>query len=371
MQEVGHISRIRPDDRRYSTLSNPSPTAEPPRSIPCLDGLRAISILLVIYEHFYRLGYRNRAVVPALEWIPFTGTTGVVLFFIISGFLITTLLLRERTKKGGISFKNFYIRRCLRIFPPFYFYLVCIGIGTLLGWFSATPKAFVFSALYLFNLYPGNDSTIIGHTWSLSIEEQFYLLWPFAIAVFTPRTSLALAVLGITAWPALRFLKKGYLFSPDPRTALDTAALDTILFGCLLAFIYNDDSLRRKFSGWTHGSWLLVACCIVLTLDYTCFSSIPSSLTFLCPWGRNLALTGILWWAVENANHPIGKILQSAPLVFIGVQSYSLYLWQQPFFGRDSWLCQPPQNVLATFLCAYLSYRFIERALMGLRSRFR
>lgn len=345
--------------------------SEPPRSIPCLDGLRAISILLVIYEHFYRLDFRNRSVVPILEWIPFTGTTGVVLFFIISGFLITTLLLRERREKGRISFGKFYLRRCLRIFPPFYFYLLCIAIGTAAGIFSAKPAAFVASGLYLFNFYPGNDSTIIGHTWSLSIEEQFYLAWPFVVATVAPSRAIVVACLGIIAWPALRFLKHGYLFNPNPRTALDTAALDTILFGCILAFVYNNPKLRERTKGWISSYWVLLISLAVLTLDYTCFHLVAPGFSFVCPWARNLSLTVILWWAVENPHTSVGKLLQSRPMVWIGIQSYSLYLWQQPFFGRDSWFCLPPQNLIGALVCAQLSYLYIERSFNSWRSKLR
>lgn len=213
------------------------------RSIPSLDGLRALSVFAVI------LGHTNS---EWLDRIPFNrlfrdGERGVVMFFVISGFIITHLLLKELAQQGRISLKRFYLRRTLRIFPPFYVYLLTIAILSLLDWVQVTPASMLAAATYTWNYLPWAGGWVIGHCWSLTLEEQFYLLWPGCIAIFGRRASLSIAV-GIIlfsplsrvatyyAWPALRGHTGMMLHS----------RLDTIMVGCLLALII-DMNLWTKF----------------------------------------------------------------------------------------------------------------------------
>src|SRR6266545_3183390 len=135
--------------------------------IPALDGMRAVAVFLVIFYHF------------GFDWVP--GAHGVMIFFVLSGFLITRLLLLENEKFGRISLKAFYLRRVLRIFPAFYCYWgILVAFLLLTGKQILWPHAW--SALsYLSNYYValnGDPNNGFSHTWSLGIEEQFYLLWP-------------------------------------------------------------------------------------------------------------------------------------------------------------------------------------------------
>ena len=162
------------------TTVSASPTASEVRlkdylrrpEIPALHGIRALSAMAIVVYH---LGY---------EWA--NGDYGVIWFFVLSGFLITHLLLKEQAKTGSISIKGFYIRRSLRILPAFYGYcalyiLASIAIGRALQW-----PPIIASALYVNNYYAalhGRTNTM-GHLWSLAVEEQFYLLWPLALTAF-------------------------------------------------------------------------------------------------------------------------------------------------------------------------------------------
>ena len=153
--------------------------------IPSLDGLRAISIGMVLTAHL-------AASVTALEHRPLllytigNGNRGVSVFFVISGFLITSLLLKERELTGKISLRDFYLRRAFRILPPFWVFLACIAVIWKLRIIETSWTNLGVALIFLRDYIPGDWWT--GHSWSLSVEEQFYLLWP-AILVFLERVS--------------------------------------------------------------------------------------------------------------------------------------------------------------------------------------
>src|SRR5947209_3439497 len=141
------------------------------RRIPSLDGLRAISITLVMLSHLLKWKHISVAVLGAY------GSLGVFIFFVLSGYLITNLLLREYQRTSTISLRDFYLRRAFRIFPAAFVFLVVVIVlyRHQMTWFHVAA-----AVLYVANM----DITrpwIFGHLWSLSIEEQFYLLWPFAL----------------------------------------------------------------------------------------------------------------------------------------------------------------------------------------------
>jgi len=139
--------------------------------IPSLDGVRAISITLVVMCHLANWKHIS------LPFPTIYGSLGVRIFFVLSGFLITKLLLREHERTETISLRDFYIRRAYRIFPAAAVYLLVI---TIIYWHQLRWYSIAASALYVMNMqsYP---PWMLGHLWSLSIEEQFYLLWPFAL----------------------------------------------------------------------------------------------------------------------------------------------------------------------------------------------
>ncbi len=340
-----------------------------PRRIPCLDGLRALAVILVVLEHGRLEGPEGGF--PALAWFPFDGRTGVALFFVLSGFLITSLLLDERERAGRISLWRFYLRRAVRILPPFYLYL---AMAILLGELADEPIAageLLASGAFCRNLYAGSESWLLSHTWSLSVEEQSYLLWPLALAFLPPRRAAWLGCVLILVWPVVRGWRHGDLALAGGESALRVAALDSILYGCLLALLARREpavALLRKLAS---RQWVLVVPALLWTV-HALAPAWPAALFAMLPALRNLCLVWLLWWCLNNAGHPIGRVLESRPVVLLGLISYSLYLWQPPFFWDPSlWICRFPQNVAGLLVTASLSYLLVERPVNRLRSRWR
>ncbi|MDO8941596.1 MAG: acyltransferase, partial [Desulfobacterales bacterium] len=150
--------------------------------IPSLDGLRAISITLVLLGHLSGTQGFVRLNLGVGDY----AHLGVVVFFVISGFLITRLLLSEHAKRGSISLKLFYARRTLRLFPASYAFVGCVWLLWLAGIVPLQSRDLWHAVTYTVNYAP-DIAWSVGHLWSLSVEEQFYLLWPFAFVTMGPR----------------------------------------------------------------------------------------------------------------------------------------------------------------------------------------
>lgn len=173
--------------------------------MPGLDGLRAISVLWVVLFH---LSYHQHAFGDGPVAAVFNaGHFGVSIFFVISGFLITSLLLREECHRGTVSFRGFYFRRAFRILPAAFFYLLCMAAFMALTGRSSTPLQWLACLLFFrnFNL-PGGESVgdagvLTGHFWSLSVEEQFYLFWPLLLRLLPRPWRLKATVAAFLAAP--------------------------------------------------------------------------------------------------------------------------------------------------------------------------
>ena len=151
------------------------------------DTLRGVSIILVLLAH---LGLYHHLpenyFIRIRVWSLMSGGTGVLIFFTLSGFLITKILLRELGEFKNINFKNFYARRFIRLLPPLLLFYVAIGILMHLGMIQSTSTGFLFSLFYIYNFVPNQFYTAeLGHTWSLAVEEQYYLIWPFIIGLLS------------------------------------------------------------------------------------------------------------------------------------------------------------------------------------------
>ncbi|MBV8782143.1 MAG: acyltransferase, partial [Phycisphaerae bacterium] len=155
-----------------------SASSSSPKRIESLDGLRALAIVLVLAFHMRESGAFAHAWINA---VAAKGQFGVEIFFVLSGFLITMLLLREEQKHGRIDLKMFYIRRGFRILPPAMTYLLVVAVLAIVG-VSTASGDLATSALFVRNFFSWG-STDTGHFWTLAIEEQFYLLWPLALVV--------------------------------------------------------------------------------------------------------------------------------------------------------------------------------------------
>ncbi len=326
----------------------------PSRRIPSLDGLRAISICLVLLGHL--LGTRN---FPAsLRFIGSYANFGVRVFFVISGYLITTLLLKEHDRTGSIDLGEFYRRRAYRILPAAYLYLVLICI---LAW-SQLPALNVFMAFgYASNYFVPSNPWLLGHLWSLSIEEQFYLIWPFALAIaFTRGRKIALAV--VLAAPILRivfyFAGFQYIEYYFPTVA------DAIATGCLLAILWPD---LKRFDHYLRSPAVAIVAVLTLAIPQLRGSGLENRIYQTVGVSvMHLGIAVCIYNAIENR----WRWLNFPFITWMGGISYSLYLWQQPFLNRNDqshWWTAFPQNVFLAVAAAASCYYFVERPFLQLR----
>jgi peptidoglycan/LPS O-acetylase OafA/YrhL len=340
------------------------------RSIPSLDGLRALSVLMVIAAH------TNGSLTRLIPGIPFWlymawGALGVQTFFVISGFLITHLLLKELHATGAISLKHFYFRRALRIFPAFYVYLAVASAVTLAGWAPGTLRAFVVAGTYTWN-YLGGGSDLVVHTWSLSLEEQFYLLWPAALLLLGTRKSLKLAIWVILLSPVSRVVT--YFLAPNHRALLNAmlhTGLDSIMFGCLLAILWRNVRFNQFVRPWIRG-WVAACAAAYSMVIGPVFlgARYRGSYGFVFGFTLNaICLSLILIYVVRLPNSPVGRLLNTPVLRHLGVISYSLYLWQQMFTALPNSARFLPWSLAAILACAELSYWLVERPALRLRDR--
>lgn len=263
---------------------------------PELDGIRAIAILLVLAQHIN------------LPQSTLAGLVGVNLFFVLSGYLITSLLLREQEATGRIDLRNFYERRVRRLIPALVAVLVATGVlMAILGRLNDYIPQAVVSFFYVSDIAKAIhfDLGFVGHTWSLALEEQFYLLWP-ALVIFAPRRFLApLAIAGIAGAVALQFLLvPGDVFAhfrPDVRA-------DAVLWGCVIALVPAAVKVPR---------WAAVAALVgVIAVSFTPF-----------PWPHAIAVSSVLSAVVVAGAATLAPALSIRPLVRIGQISYGMYLW--------------------------------------------
>jgi peptidoglycan/LPS O-acetylase OafA/YrhL len=336
--------------------------------VPTLDGWRAVAILLVILSHWLsRTGYPR-----ALE----LGFTGVLLFFAISGFLITSRIVEEDALSGAISFRKFYVRRFFRILPPAIFYLVVIA---LLGLLSIVPFSLVetLKALFFLRNYTPFDVSFpptwySGHFWSLSVEEHFYLLWPaiFVIAGIKRARwvapSLAVAtILWRQADDHFNFFSR-FFDAATVRQAYRTDHLaDVLLWGCTLALLLGVRPWNVRLPrGAANAGVVLIACFAVWSTYSPTYKHLARPVLFF-------AMTLLIGLTICDPTSWVGQLLEWAPLRFIGRLSYSLYLWQQLFFPDVPIfrLQGAPWNFVGLGACALLSYHLIERPFIHLGHR--
>jgi peptidoglycan/LPS O-acetylase OafA/YrhL len=336
--------------------------------LPSLDGLRAISIVMVLAGHLS--GTRNLGAIPGFAFFGDLAHLGVVVFFVISGFLITGLLMREHEKTGRISLKLFYARRALRIFPASYTFLAIAAVLSALGLIVLARHDLLFGIAYIVN-YKIDRAWFIGHLWSLSVEEQFYLLWPFTFAIVAPRWRGWAAAAFVAMGPVARILNWIFLRkTPYYDLEMFPMVADTLAAGCLLAvlrgWLETQPRYLRLFRPLP--SFIIVA--VVLTLNRFMARTVVSVFGAVA---INILLAALIHRSVYCWRDMFGRFLNNRQLAFIGLLSYSLYLWQQPFLNRTStaWSAAFPQNLVLAVSVALMSYFLLEKPLMRLRSRLR
>jgi peptidoglycan/LPS O-acetylase OafA/YrhL len=303
-----------------------------------------------------------------LDRIPFNlvfrnGSQGVAVFFVISGFLITHLLLKELKREGQISLKRFYLRRTFRIFPPFYVYLLVVALLTVFHVIQVHASSLVAAGTYTWNYAPVRWSAdwALGHCWSLALEEQFYLLWPACMAFFGRKTSLNIAAGFVVFSPVSRIVT--YYVWPEMRGHLGMMLhthLDTIMTGCLLALMIDMDICQRFRRVALHPASPIAAILFLAAVDVSASLRWRGNYTLTAGFSlENLAIAVLVLYVVFRHESPLGKLLNLKWVRHLGTISYSLYLWQQLFAGPYTRIF--PLNVVLILLCAEASYFLVER----------
>lgn len=338
------------------------------RRIPSLDGLRAMCIIVVLIGHLeWCLHLRWPSSVAALFHV---GKFAVRTFLAISGFLITRPLLQELAKTGTISFRRYYIRRTLRVFPAYYCFLAVMLLMAAFGVVSVPRGDIAIAATYTTDYL--THSWPIGHSWSLSVQEQFYVLWPLLLMGLGSRRGLWFAAALLVLAPISRAVFLGSTSIPETR--LDAYA-DSLAVGCLLAAVRD----RMLTWGWLHACmktfWGFVGP-VVIAIVIQWMDRRPN---VVAPWVLNLFLFSvqngmivlIIHWSMLNAHLGIGRFLNSRTMTFLGAISYSIYLWQQPFLNPyvNSPFTRFPLNLIGLAACALASYYVVELPSFALRRR--
>lgn len=352
---------------------------------PSLDGLRAISIIIVILFHEVASGHITMNFFTDVKWLmPITlllinGDLGVNVFFVISGFLITSLLLKEEMN-GKISLKNFYIRRTIRIFPAYYFLIFVYFVLSIFNLVEIDQASWISSLTYTKYLVFSEHDTVTGHFWSLSVEEHFYLLWPLLLigGIRFRKWSLLLLISFVpfvkiySHYNTTNFLGNELFHHNSIFFRVDSIAL-----GCLVAIFLDEilEVVKPKF--------LLIFRFSIITLILIPFiPKIPSKFGFennlifdvffnSTSIISNVLVAIVMLYSIFGPHKIWFKFLNSPVIIYIGVLSYSLYLYQQFFTAKyDYWVCQFPQNILFIFLSAVFSYYIIEKPFLKLNENF-
>jgi peptidoglycan/LPS O-acetylase OafA/YrhL len=300
-----------------------------------LDGWRAIAILMVILAH-YQAGFFGSYFFRWLE----IGHHGVTIFFVLSGYLITTLLISSES----INLPRFYLRRFFRLMPAAWTYLLFLLLLTVFTRVKALDGD-IWGCLFFYRNYLGEtvSTTYTNHFWSLSLEEQFYLVWPPVLALLGRRRAAVVAAFAVVSFAVFRHI---YWFDYNIHWA--TFGYDAPLTGCLLALALHRDKVNSWFQN--HGRLVFFPALAVFVFDIWNYHVV-------IPFHESIAIALMIGATVTNPGLLSSRILEHEHLKRTGMASYSVYLWQQLFmhaiFG--------PFVLLLLPVAVFLSYRFVEQ----------
>ncbi|MDD2943355.1 MAG: acyltransferase [bacterium] len=341
--------------------------------LPCLDGLRALSIAIVLIGHFFFSGRGGGAAL------------GVYIFFVISGFLITTLLFYEREKSGAVDVIGFYVRRIFRLFPVLALYVAAVISCAIFLKLDFSNLEIVSVALYFTNYYMsylalhGSELVLpFGVLWSLAVEEHFYLFMPLVFSfVKTPKGVLKAAVLVVLFSLLVRV---GYAsFFPELSGKLlayrnSETRFDSIAFGVALAAVFqlrSADFLANVFGmSWVFWSGVI----LMVIAGVVPGSYYKETIRFtIISVGALVVVAGAVFGKGDGV---VFRFLNLSPVVLVGKMSYSLYIWHGGVdlflsaFGGEVVEHSGIERLFLTFSLAYISFRYIETPMIALGRTF-
>ena len=345
--------------------------------MPSLDGWRAFSILLVLGGHCINTYNFPAEWAPAFGWL-FDGSFGVRCFFLISGFLITTLMLRETAGKGKLSLRGFYLRRAIRILPVYCAFLAVVAVLEWSTTFSNSRLQWIHLVTFTTN-FSFASNWLTGHTWSLSCEEQFYLLWPVLYLFLTNdvarRRGVYLFVSTMVVCPIWRVAAYTEVI-PDPGYSLPNY-LDTLAVGCMLAYVHP--WLGRNV-GSLHARSITILSVFAVAIPYVLEHSQKFGILTI-PMAYPFQAFGLAWFISLSVHYPttgLFSMLNAKPVIWLGTLSYSIYIWQQLFctdpsvFGwKTTWFQSFQLWIPASLVTACTSYYLLERPFLRVRRLLR
>jgi peptidoglycan/LPS O-acetylase OafA/YrhL len=326
---------------------------------PELDGVRGVAIAMVVGVH-------------SLDF-PVTGTLGVDVFFVLSGFLITTLLFEEHDVNGRLSLRAFYVRRIRRLYPALIALILTVSFVLVVfrnQALSLTAKQAGVAAGYLTNIAWGWQLQLhwpiageLAHLWSLSAEEQFYLLWPAVLVIIGFRRRIAAA---IAAFATLNFLAEQWIYAHKTdiypgriQYGPDIRSPTSILLGCLLGVIWTSRgrSMLLRVARWLFTPALLGCAALVFHLPANLYVGWNTLFSAMCT---------LLLARARDQTSAVAHVLRSEPLVWVGKISYSLYLWHVAilfYFNPPRGSFKAIEWVAVSVVVAAASFYFVERPL--------
>lgn len=336
------------------------------RHIYGFHALRAIAVLLVIVSH---AGVARTVSEPfwARLLMAFDADFGIRLFFVLSGFLITTSLLEETARHGRVNIRHFLVRRALRILPLFFLIMAVVAVLISAGVAEESWEAMAFGVLSVYNFIPRDeDVNYLGHLWALAILGQFYFVWPF---MFTPwrhkRGALVLLCFAFIVG-CLVLLRRdlGWLDAEFHMQRWTLPAVYPISIGTLLAL--SLDRLRHRLA---HSASLVVSGALII---------LPAAVGqgAAAEVGSTMGMAGLIAWICYNQDSRAVRALDWEPVYYLGTISYGLYLWQGLLTGNGAarvtpaWPPDPLLGAALTLPIAALTYHSLERPLLRLRRRF-
>jgi peptidoglycan/LPS O-acetylase OafA/YrhL len=338
--------------------------------LPLLDGLRGISIIAVVIAHAYVPSHHD----CFARFVAFgnLGHLGVNCFFVISGLLITLLLLREHERKGKISLSKFYLRRAMRLFPALALYLAIVYPALRICGVFIQTKYWVAALTYTMCLMPNlHTAWAIGCLWSLSVEEHFYFIWPLLVAFLLPRRAAILAAIYVLLTPFIRLIVWKKLHGILDVDYCSPTQMCGIAVGCVLAYcaFFHSEIVNYWMSGWRRNAALIVAPLGLIASTVLGRKWGKYDIMFTDPM-NSLLLALLVITLFYSPKLWASRLLNSRFLVGVGILSYSIYLWQQPFsYAAGSWLFHWPFNAIAGVLVALASYFLVEAPFLRLKDR--